>query len=848
MQDKSRYKKGFGFDAEIPSKITGLGGHLKHLLPIFKKLLNDFRVIIFTAFLLTVVFFSNSIKPIYLDEQTQDYNGDASLNWVYRNENLPLLRLPMLMVPSSQSLADVLRSVDTQSSFEKEGNQNVPNTFDERLKDLIEDKQVRVVKNLLVDQNDKIIAIEVNHAIELIDSSDLPLTVTLQDNGQLTVQPHQEQQQQEQDQRQQAQQQSLQLFGFDGKSGTTYDAPTLDDYYYVYPSLMTILAPFIWGIVIYFYVIKKITIQQDEYSKKDFFASDKPINSAEQDRLGFSELAQSISKFLRHAFTTAPLTLSINGPWGKGKSSLMKMVFSDLEKVGARPVWLNAWHHQNEEQFLYGVMTVMRASAIPDVLTVQGIVFRLKLMQIRFNRLSYWNRFLISFFVFSSVPITYMLLPFGYDGFVYLVNDGFYLDAESLSLLLQAISPVLSAVIPILSVYGLSRQKLSRFLKQAKGNLLALTKLDLNLESNTGIRHKFASEFNDICCALGENKLILFIDDLDRCSEERIMEVLETVNFLVSSGDCYVIIGMAEEPVVRAIGNHFHKRFADDVFANVEDFKDNLVGFSKDYLEKIINISIEVPSSTPDEIADLAGYESTDASEKHAKGAYVPIICALFFVVVSSAFIIKPDVFSDIIYDSPLQESEEVKPPNSSERVQNAAAQLQILDALDLQSNSTNIRLFVFSILFLLFVFIAIYVFYKRQLQRRELVVLDAPEFQNELRDCMNQLVHFESKARSVKQFINRTRFFNLRNEATAKMEFSTLTKLSLGYTLLGNDWLSGDELELKLLKRYSSALENLTEVEQKQILHTVTYSAFDCSAREQELFKYWVGGIRMKA
>lgn len=838
MSNKSSYRKGEDFAPEGKFETIELG-RLKHFLPIVQQVLSDSRVIIFTAFLLTIVFLSNSIKPIYLNEQTQKYSNETSINWVYRNENLPLLRLPMLRLPSKQKLDDVKSPFKAQSSSLKVETLDDLNIFNKQLNELIGDQQVRFVNNLLVNQNDQIIAIEVNYAVELINSSDLSLSVSLLDNGRLSVQPLQQQQQQQQSMSKSA-----------GKSGSNNVPPSLSDYYFVYPSLMTFLSPLLWGIVVYFYVIKRIAIKQDRYSKKDFFASDKPISSAQQDRLGFSELAQSISKFLRHAFTTAPLTLSINGPWGKGKSSLMRMVFSDLEKVGSRPVWLNAWHHQNEEQFLYGVMTVMRGSVIPDMLTVQGIFFRLKLMQIRFNRLSYWNRFLIAFLFFSSLPITYMLLPFGGQGVIDIYEGDLYLDADGFSLLLQAISPLVSAAIPILSLYSLSKQKLSRFLKQAKGNLIALAKLDLNLDSNAGIRHKFASEFNDICCALGENKLILFIDDLDRCSEERIMEVLETVNFLVSSGDCYVIIGMAEEPVVRAIGNHFHKRFADDVFANVEEFRDNLVSFSKDYLEKIINISIEVPSSTPDEIAELARSQSPDVDEKPKMAVYFPIIGALLIVLMLSLFVANPDFIENVNFDLSSQETTEtlLSPYTYSEELQSYNTQLQIIDALDSKSSDVNIRLFVLSILFLLFVFIAIYVVYKRRLQMRELVVLDEPEFQNELRDCMNRLVHFEAKPRTVKQFINRTRFFNLRNEATAKMKFSTLTKLSLGYTLLGTDWLSNDALELKLRKRYGSALENLTEEEKKQILKSVSFAAFDCSAREKEIFMYWVGGIRMKA
>jgi hypothetical protein len=41
--------------------------------------------------------------------------------------------------------------------------------------------------------------------------------------------------------------------------------------------------------------------------------------------------------------------------------------------------------------------------------------------------------------------------------------------------------------------------------------------------------------------------MIIFIDDLDRCAKENVLEVLEAINFLVTSGHCYIILGMARE-------------------------------------------------------------------------------------------------------------------------------------------------------------------------------------------------------------------------------------------------------------------------------------------------------------
>src|SRR5262249_43380477 len=52
--------------------------------------------------------------------------------------------------------------------------------------------------------------------------------------------------------------------------------------------------------------------------------SDAPIENFDRDRLQFSQLARGISRFLRNTNTRPPLTLSISGEWGSGKSTLMK--------------------------------------------------------------------------------------------------------------------------------------------------------------------------------------------------------------------------------------------------------------------------------------------------------------------------------------------------------------------------------------------------------------------------------------------------------------------------------------------------------------------------------------------
>ena len=53
---------------------------------------------------------------------------------------------------------------------------------------------------------------------------------------------------------------------------------------------------------------------------------------AEEDKLGFTPYVIAIAKFLTNPETKAPLTISIEGEWGSGKSSFMKQLKSQIKK------------------------------------------------------------------------------------------------------------------------------------------------------------------------------------------------------------------------------------------------------------------------------------------------------------------------------------------------------------------------------------------------------------------------------------------------------------------------------------------------------------------------------------
>jgi hypothetical protein len=82
-------------------------------------------------------------------------------------------------------------------------------------------------------------------------------------------------------------------------------------------------------------------------------------------------------------------------------------------------------------------------------------------------------------------------------------------------------------------------------------------------------------------------KVVIYIDDLDRCSEEKIMEILQAINLILGGSEFFVFLGMDTEMIYRAIRVHYRKNQKDEPLP--DDFPEN-------YLRKIIQLSFHLPA------------------------------------------------------------------------------------------------------------------------------------------------------------------------------------------------------------------------------------------------------------
>lgn len=105
-----------------------------------------------------------------------------------------------------------------------------------------------------------------------------------------------------------------------------------------------------------------------------------------------------------------------------------------------------------------------------------------------------------------------------------------------------------------------------------------------------GFQHRVLSDLQFMYAHLkkwkGDPRVVVFIDDLDRCSEDKIMEMLQAVNLILGASNFFVLLGIDTEMLYRAIRSYYTKDGGDKTLP--ENFPEN-------YLCKIVQLAFHIP-------------------------------------------------------------------------------------------------------------------------------------------------------------------------------------------------------------------------------------------------------------
>jgi len=615
--------------------------------------------------------------------------------------------------------------------------------------------------------------------------------------------------------------------------------------YSVYPApFALILSLILGGIAIVMFLLPPESKISENSFLEDFFVNDAPISSPETDKLNFSPIAQSLSEFLRNERTSPPLTVAVTGQWGSGKSSLMQLLKSELSEHRLNPVWINAWHHQNESQFLSGLLERIREDALPPTFTSANIIFQLNLIWLRFQRQPIKNILLFApIFLISGLLIA---------------NNGeipikllSWLDVDDKQKGISSSSGVVAAGYSLFAILSILGTKISSI----TGNswfkrVLGLRPKSLDLRSMIGLREQFVSEFQNICKALEPTTLTIFIDDLDRCNEKRILDILESVNFLVSSGNCFVVLGMEKEPIEKAIANYYRR-------THQGMNEDELTLKSKRYLEKLINIEVPVPETSSKQSQSLTK-ASKVASQKRDWTLIFKHITQIFLisflfmwagVALHDNFLSTssddndsksslPTVIEQELETLP-REDEEI-PPVVTDRNSSSVNSLKSKQAQEHESNSVW-WLFSFIILF------AVFIVYEKFRQRKNVVVTDSRNFEINIEKWGVAVGDTRPTPRKIKRFINRTRFLAMRSKnSEQELKEDEIITLAALHEIAPELF---DEIGFKSPNEIISKLSATCQPEHiSEVKENIMQYCSEGRSENIELFKRWIKGIALRS
>lgn len=282
--------------------------------------------------------------------------------------------------------------------------------------------------------------------------------------------------------------------------------------------------------------------------------SDRPTRD---DSLGFKPYVAAIKDFLTNDSTRGPLTLSVEGEWGTGKSSFMQQLAAALGEGHGKVVEFNAWRHEKFDALWAAFVLKFVEDLSRQMSWPRRWLAELRLAWIRYDWKAGWFNSLLfltgaAFFALAIGLTVIYLTTGGWQNILRLARSGDILKAIGLT------GGFAGSVVSFLYI-----------LKKALS--LAVTPLTIDLRKyldmpdyrgNCSFIERFHRDFSRVVkiYAGRGKKVFVLIDDLDRCEVPRAAELMQAINLMISdTSELFFIIGMDREKIAAGLAVKFEK-------------------------------------------------------------------------------------------------------------------------------------------------------------------------------------------------------------------------------------------------------------------------------------------------
>ncbi|MEG9504096.1 MAG: KAP family NTPase [Methylorubrum extorquens] len=293
-----------------------------------------------------------------------------------------------------------------------------------------------------------------------------------------------------------------------------------------------------------------------------------PIRRREDDRFGRWGFACALADLVDNASPNGAVVVGVEGPWGSGKSSVLEMTAHELlARGGHRVVRVSAWRTTSQEQFLaslaYGIAFALRR----DWSAVWFRLFRARLLR---QPMPTWLGLLF--------PVAFVAAILLVPGLADRVKPFAKADVASV---LAGLGVVGAPIIGLLLTYAA---------KPLVSSFGGITGRD-GLADKSGAMEQFAYELDVLAEAqVGRGRFVILVEDLDRTTPERVVDVLGAVAQLCGherADRLAFLVAYDRDKVLAAVEGSLTK---------AQEKLEDIPTVARGYVDRVIQVGLPLPA------------------------------------------------------------------------------------------------------------------------------------------------------------------------------------------------------------------------------------------------------------
>lgn len=263
-------------------------------------------------------------------------------------------------------------------------------------------------------------------------------------------------------------------------------------------------------------------------------------------QLGFSAYADAFAEIIEHS--RPRFSIGIFGGWGSGKTTLMRAIEANVSTLpGTVSIWFNAWRYEKEEHLIVPMLDTLRDALVQWAAAAEGEAKR------RATKAA------------STIARATRALLAGFS-----------------------ISGKLFAGIDA----SLDANKVAAEWRKAGEDEAAARRPHSFYHASFNAMREAISEF----VAGGANRIVVFVDDLDRCLPENALQVLESMKLFFDLNGFVFVVGLEQGVIERAVALKYPAPRESEGLQAVS---------GSEYVKKIFQVPYTIPPVTTKQLPEF---------------------------------------------------------------------------------------------------------------------------------------------------------------------------------------------------------------------------------------------------